>query len=133
MCNTTTTNGSQHLAALTKDQITAPYVNLVPSEMPGDLYAYVADHVWETIDKNLRQMNKVDIFLCEKYIDNLLDFKKQISAAEPKSDRRKVLVSDIQRFKSANEDIAKKSCIVFWARVKDKKQRRKIVKRRWRF
>lgn len=78
-------------------------------------------------------MNKVDIFLCEKYIDNLLDFKKQISAAEPKSDRRKVLVSDIQRFKSANEDIAKKSCIVFWARVKDKKQRRKIVKRRWRF
>ena len=38
-------NGSQHLSALTRDEITAPHVNLVPLELPADLYKYVGDHV----------------------------------------------------------------------------------------
>ena len=40
-----TTNGSQHLCALTRDETTAPYVNLVKQEYPGDLYSYVAKSV----------------------------------------------------------------------------------------
>jgi DNA-directed RNA polymerase len=42
-------NGSQHLAALTRDEVTAPHVNLVPLDLPGDLYKYVGDHVWERL------------------------------------------------------------------------------------
>lgn len=122
-------NGSQHLSALTKDEVTAPHVNLVPLALPGDLYKYVADHTWARIDKAMTQMTKDEIQDCEKFIDTLIDFKKQINNAEPKSDQRKKLIEDIQKFKNKNIELLEMSCPVFWNRIKDDKQRRKIVKR----
>lgn len=122
-------NGSQHLAALTKDQITAPHVNLVPSDLPGDLYKYVADHVWEFITLEVAQMSKKDIADSEALIDTLLDLKNQITAAPLKSERRKELITEIIRFKKAHEAGITKAAPVYWARVTDGKHRRKIVKR----
>ena len=122
-------NGSQHLSALTRDDITAPHVNLVKSELPGDLYKYVGEHVWETLENKLQQLSKDDISQCERFIDTLMDLKKQIQASQPKSDLRKQLVSQIQSFKDKNSDIASKSAVVYWCRVKDLKHRRKVIKR----
>jgi DNA-directed RNA polymerase, mitochondrial len=122
-------NGSQHLAALTKDEITAPHVNLVPQKYPGDLYAYVAEHVWARIEKEVAALTKEEIAACEYFIDNLIDLKKQIHEAEPKSDRRKELVAKIQSFKDKNRLLIEISAPVYWNRVKDLKERRKIVKR----
>jgi hypothetical protein len=123
------TNGSQHLAALTRDEVTAPHVNLVPSKYPGDLYAYVAEHVWQCIEKEVSELTKEEVALCEKVIDNLIDLKKQIHESEPKSDRRKELVSKIQSFKDRNHLLIEISAAVYWNRVRDLKERRKIVKR----
>ena len=53
-------NGSQHLAALTRDEITAPHVNLTPSVLPGDLYKYVADNVWRRLDTMLSKMSETE-------------------------------------------------------------------------
>jgi DNA-directed RNA polymerase len=122
-------NGSQHLAALTRDEITAPHVNLVPSKFPGDLYAYVAEHVWSHLKKLLDEMSPEEILECERLIDNLIDLKKQIHQAEPKSERRKELISKIQSFKDKNQVLVTKAAPVYWARVRDLKERRKIVKR----
>lgn len=122
-------NGSQHLSALTRDEVTAPHVNLVPLDLPGDLYKYVAEHVWERLDKHVANMSAYDRKACERFIDNLIDLKKQISTAEPKSDRRKELIAEIQKFKDTNKEIASIAAPVYWARIKDSKQRRKIVKR----
>jgi len=122
-------NGSQHLSALTRDELTAPHVNLVPLELPGDLYKYVSDHVWERLTAALGQMTKIEINDCEKLIDELIDLKKQINDSEPKSERRKELVSKIQSFKDRNKDLMNIAAPVYWARVKDAKHRRKIVKR----
>jgi len=97
-------NGSQHLSALTRDEITAPHVNLVPLGLPGDLYKYVADHVWTRLEKTLSTMSKEEINECEKLIDNLIELKKQINDSEPKSDRRKELISEIQSFKDRNKE-----------------------------
>jgi len=122
-------NGSQHLSALTKDEVTAPHVNLVPLDMPGDLYKYVADHVWERIKGTVDNMSKDDIKDCETFIDNLIELKKQIGSAEPKSDLRKSLIEDIQKFKNQNQILFDKCSAVYWNRIKDYKHRRKIVKR----
>ena len=122
-------NGSQHLSALTKDEVTAPHVNLVPLDMPGDLYKYVADHVWERIKNTVENMSKDDIKDCETFIDNLIELKKQIGSAEPKSDLRKSLIEDIQKFKNQNQALFDKCSAVYWNRIKDYKHRRKIVKR----
>lgn len=122
-------NGSQHLSALTKDEIIAPHVNLVPSDLPGDLYKYVGEHVWDHLKQELALMSPEEIADCEKFIDNLIEIKKQINNAEPKSDFRKALVEKIKKFKEENEYLLNISAPVFWARIKDTKHRRKIVKR----
>jgi DNA-directed RNA polymerase len=122
-------NGSQHLSALTKDEITAPHVNLVPLDLPGDLYKYVADHVWAKIEKKVASMSKEEVKQCESFIDTLIDMKIRISEAPQKSDRRKQLVEEILAFKREHNAMIAKSSPVFWNRVKDPKHRRKIVKR----
>lgn len=70
-----------------------------------------------------------DLIDINKYIDSIIEYKKQIVAAEPKSLIRAALIEDIKAYKKANEQWANVSSPVFWLRVKDAKQRRKIVKR----
>lgn len=122
-------NGSQHLSALTRDEVTAPYVNLIPSDLPGDLYAYVGTHVWQMINNELKVLNKCDIKECENLIDTIADQKRQINEAPLKSDRRKDLISEIIEYKKNNEKILKKSACVYWGRINDNKHKRKLVKR----
>lgn len=45
-----TCNGIQHLAALTRDEVTAKYVNLIPGDKPEDIYKFVASDLQETLD-----------------------------------------------------------------------------------
>ncbi len=124
-----TTNGSQHLCALTRDETTAPYVNLVPSEYPGDLYAYVATSVWNNIKKELESFSKEEIEEVEGFLDDLIEMKKKINQAEPKSQVRKDFVEDIQNLKQRHELTLDLAAPVFWNRITDDKQKRKIVKR----
>ena len=119
-------NGCQHLTALTKDEITAPHVNLVPLDLPGDLYSYVAEHVWKKVNK---EANTIGRDIVENYVDNLIEMKKQIASTEAHSDARAACVEKIQQYKVENKDLAEISSYVFWARVKDEKSRRKIAKR----
>lgn len=122
-------NGSQHLSALTRDEITAPHVNLVPLDLPGDLYKYVGDHVWERFGEAVALMSKEDFDAAEHFIATVIDFKKQINIAEPKGDLRTTLIEDFKAFKDKSATIAAKSAPVFWSKITDAKQRRKIVKR----
>ena len=122
-------NGSQHLSALTKDEITAPHVNLVPLDLPGDLYKYVGDHVWNHLEDMAAHLTPDEREQCEKLIDNLIEFKKQISLAEPKSDLRKELVDKIKGFKVKNKELLDKSSPIYWLRITDPKHVRKLVKR----
>ena len=124
-----TNNGSQHLAALTKDEVIAPHVNLTPSELPGDLYKYVGDHVWKHLEHEIALMKKEDIIACEKFIDNLIELKKEIHDAEPKSDKRKLLTDKIRDFKNENSYLMNIAAPVFWRRIRDTKHKRKVVKR----
>jgi hypothetical protein len=122
-------NGSQHLAALTRDETTAPLVNLVPLDLPGDLYRYVGDHVWKRIGDIVDAMPHETIVACDKFIDDLIGYKKKIYDAPQKSELRKALVDEIRAFKDRNEEIAKLAAPVFWIRFTDSKQKRKVVKR----
>ena len=122
-------NGSQHLSALTKDEVTAPHVNLVPLDMPGDLYKYVGEHVWETLAQRRESLSPEDIKAAEVFVDTLIDFKKKIHETQPRSEQRKELVAQIQSFKDKNSKIIDKAAIIYWMRIKDAKHRRKVVKR----
>jgi DNA-directed RNA polymerase len=117
------------LAALTKDEATAPHVNLVPLDLPGDLYKYVGEHVWQHINETVETLPKDVVEDAETLIDNVIDLKKQINSAELRSDRRAELVDKIKKLKTEEDLLLGISAPVFWRRVTDLKHRRKIVKR----
>jgi len=122
-------NGSQHLSALTLDDVTAVHVNLTKSEYPGDLYEYVAEHVWKKINSIVDEFSGELRTACNDYIDALTTLKKAITDSEPKSDARAALVQRLKDYKEDNRDVAENAAVYFWYRITDKKSRRKIVKR----
>jgi DNA-directed RNA polymerase len=122
-------NGSQHLSALTRDEITAPHVNLVPSDLPGDLYLYVAEHVWSDINKKVSELRPEEVKECEDVIHTLTALKTQINEAAMKSERRSELIEELRKFRKDNEKTISKAALVFWYHVSDKKHQRKVVKR----
>ncbi len=122
-------NGSQHLSALTRDEITAPHVNLVPLDLPGDLYKYVADHVWLKIEEEVANMPLAAYQECEEVIEELSGMKTQIAGTPLKSELRKELIERLQKYKADNEELVKRAAVVFWHKIKDQKHRRKICKR----
>jgi hypothetical protein len=90
---------------------------------------HVAEHVWKRLFESVSKLTEEEKLECEKFIDNLVEIKKEITAAEPLSDRRKELVAKIIDFKNNNRELMDISSPVFWARIRDLKQQRKIVKR----
>ena len=124
-----TTNGSQHLCALSLDETTAPYVNLVPVEYPGDLYAYVAENVWRSIEDDVNTFTHKERVELETFIDNMIEIKKRFFAAEPRSTTKKEVLDELLTYKVEVKDTLRKSAAIFWNRISDKKERRKIVKR----
>ena len=124
-----TNNGSQHLCALTKDEVVAPHVNLVPLDFPGDLYRYVATHVWKSLEKQVSLLTDEEIEECENFIDRLIKIKKKLNAAPANSATRAKLIDSIQEFKGDNFNLMVIAAPVFWNRIQDAQQRRKVVKR----
>jgi DNA-directed RNA polymerase len=122
-------NGSQHLSALTKDEVTAPHVNLVPLDLPGDLYKYVADDLWLFIAEQAGMIHPKEQRRLNKVIDDIIELKRQMGAAPVKSEVRKQLIEDIKVFRNSHSlDIVRASPL-FWSRITDTKHRRKVVKR----
>jgi DNA-directed RNA polymerase len=124
-------NGAQHLSALTLDEATAPYVNLIPSELPGDLYEYVSDYAWESIDYKVSLLSEERTLELNRIIDEIISIKKKLfnlkdDAADTKA--KELLKTRLREIKSDQEDI-KEASILFWQRITDRKDRRKICKR----
>lgn len=122
-------NGSQHLTALTQDEVTAPHVNLVELAYPGDLYAYVAEHVWLRVANDAMKLDEAQIKECDNFIDTIVDMKTQMANAPSKSNRAKELLEALILYKKEHEVLLKMSAPVFWKRITEKSHRRKICKR----
>jgi len=122
-------NGSQHLTALTRDEVTAPHVNLVPQSLPGDLYKYIADHVWERLNETYSKLSATEIQECNLFIDKLVDLKTKIHNEPSGSELRQALVDEIKILKEQSSHLGDKPSVVFWMKIVDAKHKRKVVKR----
>ena len=122
-------NGMQHLAALTRDEVTAEHVNLYRTALPGDLYRYVGGHVWETLNSEIAKIPSTEYANLERVIANVKDLRTQIQGAEARSDRRLALTKQYNEYREANKNAISAAAPVFWHKITDAKEQRKIVKR----
>lgn len=121
---------SQHLSALTKDEVTAPYVNLMPQEMPGDLYTYAAKFVWEHIESEVAKHSREEREKFEELIDKVSELRQDYLSAKQGTEDKKRTWTIYTNFKNKHkEDIAKAS-VFYWNRFTDNKERRKLLKRK---
>ncbi len=123
------TNGSQHLAALTRDHEAAPYVNLVPQEYPGDLYSFVADNVWAIVDETVKSFDKKSINKAEQLISNIKYLNEVINTTDDKSEERREIYQALKIIREENSDVYDVAGWVFWSWIDDTKHKRKICKR----
>ena len=122
-------NGSQHLAALTRDEETAPLVNLVPSDLPGDLYKFVADHVWNFLNGEVSKIPPSRLPHIEFVMDTIADLKKKIAETTQGSVKRQELTAALNEFKKQQAQAIEEASPLYWSKITDKKHQRKIVKR----
>jgi DNA-directed RNA polymerase len=122
-------NGVQHLVAMSQDDEVAPLVNLVPSELPGDVYMFIADKVWERLEAKVKDLNKETKDRFEEVFNTAVSLQRAYENAPEKSERKSLAFQEAQRWRNQNRDLREKMFAVYWHNIQDKKIQRKTVKR----
>jgi len=122
-------NGLQHLVAMAKDETIAHLVNLVPQELPGDAYMYVADFVWEELELMKSKLSQSEIDRFNEIFETANKLHKEYESAPAKSEEKALAFKKVQEWRNQNRSIREKLFPVYWCNITDRKDRRKIMKR----
>ena len=123
-------NGVQHLTALSLDEKIAPLVNLVATDLPGDVYMYVAEKTWEALDALYEDMGDVPIKEeMPRLLEEIKAIKLKREVAITKEDKDAAF-KELDEWRKANKELLKDIYVPFWHKLaSDKKLQRKTVKR----
>jgi hypothetical protein len=122
-------NGVQHLAALSQDESIAHLVNLVPQELPGDVYKFIAIHVWEILAEMGAKLTESEKEQFDGVFEKIRSLQKRYADAPPKSEEKAIAYAEAQEWRNVNRSIREKLFPIFWLRIDNPKDHRKIVKR----
>jgi DNA-directed RNA polymerase len=126
-------NGVQHLVAMSKDELVAPLVNLVPQDLPGDVYMFIANKVISQVkvdsERLLEEDGAAETF--KELYDGFVELEQAVNKHSVNS-RSELFSQAIQRrsaFGNARRDALKKFAPLYWHNIKNPKTWRKTVKR----
>ena len=124
-------NGVQHLAAMSKDETVAPLVNLVPQELPGDVYMFVAEKTIEKVAKDVANIDDKHKAKFKELHDSFvkLTLQKEKYSTNVRSELYSKAEQRLREFGNNNRDTLKETAPLFWSAITDKKTWRKTVKR----
>ena len=125
-------NGIQHLTALSLDETVAHLVSLnetKPGEVPGDVYMFIADKVWERLEVTDGELEEEERAEMQRLIDEVREIKLRYEAAWKNRKVRDQVYKELVEWRTNNRELIKKLWATFWLRVEDKSTRRKCVKR----
>jgi len=122
-------NGVQHLVAMSQDDEVAPLVNLVPSKLPGDVYMFIAEKVWERLERMTNEIDEEIKSKFQKVFNTAVSLQRAYETAPDKSERKVLAFQKAQSWRNKNRDLREKLFSVYWYNIQDKKVQRKTVKR----
>ena len=119
-----TCSGLQVLSALSRDEVSGALCNLTDTDVRGDYYKFIADHVWKECsysDKEEQMFNKIteDLTAIDKKIKEAIKSKSK--------DRKNEAFGEKDAYYTKHMENIKESAKVYWGKLYDK--RRKICKR----
>ena len=122
-------NGVQHLVAMSQDDEVAPLVNLVPSEIPGDVYMFIADKVWERLDTMAKDITPDVKEQFQEVFNTAIKLQRDYENAPDKSERKVLAFQKAQTWRNKNRHLREQLFPVYWLNIDSKKIQRKTVKR----
>jgi len=122
-------NGVQHLVAMSKDETIAHLVNLVPSELPGDVYMYIAKYVWEKLADKASKLTHQERNSFEEIYNTAIQLQKAYQESPEKSEAKASAYMAAQEWRNKNRAIREKLYPVYWLNIDKAKDQRKVVKR----
>lgn len=122
-------NGVQHLVAMSQDDEVAPLVNLVPQDLPGDVYMFIAEKVWERLAQRVSKLDQETIDKFDEIFKTAVKLQREYENAPDKSERKSLAFQQAQTWRNQYRDLREKLFAVYWHNIQDKKIQRKTVKR----
>jgi len=125
-------NGVQHLVAMSKDEEIAPLVNLTPSELPGDVYMFIAEAVMQNVRRDVEQLKVKDSSIERAFPEihkELVRLRQEVNKCVPGSERYKLAIQRLKEFSNRTYDTKRQLGPIYWSKVTDRKLWRKTVKR----
>ena len=122
-------NGVQHLVAMSQDEEIAPLVNLVPQDLPGDVYMFIAEHTMSKIGELLKGVRKADEDKFDKFFEEWKEQLKNIREQPERTERSRLAWQEFGKFKNHNYQYIQDSMPIYWSKITDRKIWRKTLKR----
>ena len=122
-------NGVQHLVAMSQDEDIAPLVNLVPQELPGDVYMYIAKYVWEHLQEMADKLTPEERGQFDSVYNKAKELQKAYFDAPEKTEQKALAYAAAQEWRNQNRAIREKLFPVYWLKIDNPKDQRKVVKR----
>jgi DNA-directed RNA polymerase len=122
-------NGVQHLVAMSKDESIAHLVNLTPEKLPGDVYRYIAEFVWQELKILEQNVPDSDRNLFEQTFAEIRALQKRYADAPGNSEEKARAYADAAEWRNRHRGLREKLFPTYWLRIDNPKDQRKIVKR----
>jgi len=122
-------NGVQHLVAMSQDEDIAPLVNLVPQDLPGDVYMYIARYVWQHLQEMADALTQEERDQFDTVYNKAKELQKAYFDAPDKSEQKALAYAAAQEWRNQNRMIREKLFPVYWLNINSPKDQRKVVKR----
>lgn len=122
-------NGVQHLVAMSQDESIAHLVNLVPQELPGDVYMYIAEHVWKHLQELSDRLTPEERNQFHSIYETAKTLQSTYINAPDKSEAKALAYEVAQTWRNRNRVIREKLYPVYWLAIDNPKDQRKVVKR----
>jgi len=122
-------NGVQHLVAMSQDNEVAPLVNLVPSKIPGDVYMFIAEKVWERLEVMAKGVTLDVKEQFEEVFNTAIKLQRDYDSAPDKSERKVLAFQKAQSWRNQNRHLREQLFPIYWLNIDSKKIQRKTVKR----
>jgi DNA-directed RNA polymerase len=122
-------NGMQHLVAMSLDETIAPLVNLIPQDVPGDLYMYVAKSVWAKLQELADKLTPEEKAQFKPIMDKARELQLIYKNAPDKSEQKSLAYANVQEWRNKNRLIREKIFPLYWLEITNPKDQRKICKR----
>jgi len=122
-------NGVQHLVAMSKDEEVAPLVNLVPQDLPGDVYMFIAESVWRNLEKKKELLTEEQISQFDRLYSEAKSLQRKYENAPERSEKKAQAYKAVAEWRNHNRNLREKLMCVYWLNITDKKIQRKTLKR----